>query len=128
MYIGGDGRPHVLRVTVLIAEELGRSEVHPPGSRIRIPEGAAWGGVYAGDLLMGAFLVKGGVQRLWALSSTGHLRLEGDGAMELLDGREFGRAISEMLAARVEIPNRTGPVPPFPLWWVRVGPVGGGGV
>ncbi|MFP3137998.1 MAG: hypothetical protein RXS42_07230 [Nitrososphaeria archaeon] len=94
---------------------------------VGVPEGAAWGGVFdpEGDppLLLGAFRALGWTQELRiAMDRWSGAALRGDGVMEPLGHGEFGRALREMAAAGLRLPEPEPYGPPFPLWWVRVGP------
>jgi hypothetical protein len=103
----------------------------PGGFReVVAPEGAAWGGAFDPEgeppLLLGAFRVLGGVQELRVLvdSRSGAL-LRGDGVLELAGPNEFDRALREIADAGLKLPNPEPYLPPFPLWWSRVGPIPG---
>ena len=115
---------------ILVAPLVQRVGVARGRREVGVPEGAVWGGVFDPEgeppLLLGAFQVLNGVQELRVLvdSRSGAL-LRGDGILELAGPNEFDRALREIADAGLKLPNPEPDSypPPFPLWWVRVGPI-----
>ncbi|MFP3209367.1 MAG: hypothetical protein RXR82_06705 [Nitrososphaeria archaeon] len=113
---------------ILVAPLVRRVEVARGRRAAEIPEGAAWGGVFDPEgeppLLLGAFRVLGGAQELRiAVDRWAGAALRGDGVLAPLGPNEFERALREIEAAGLRLPEPEPYGPPLPLWWARAGPV-----
>jgi phage/plasmid-associated DNA primase len=101
--------------------------LEPGVHAVEVPEGAAWGGLFDPEceppLLIGAFRVLDGPQEIRVVRRPAGPYLEGEGVLELLGPREFDRALKEIAAAGLSLPEPEQYQPPFPLWWARVDPV-----
>ena len=113
---------------ILVAPLVRRVLVSAGRRAVDVPEGAAWGGVFDPEgeppLLLGAFRVLGGAQELRiAVDRWAGAALRGDGVLAPLGPNEFERALREIEAAGLRLPESEPYGPPLPLWWARAGPV-----